>query len=149
MVVFTRGNIFYSQAQALINPVNCMGVMGAGLALQFKQKFPINFTVYAEACKAKQLNPGGLVAFTEKEKVIINLATKDHWRNPSKLQYIKDGLQALVRYTTTHHIESVAIPPLGCGLGGLNYRKDVKPLINDILGGVPSVKFMIYEPSKY
>ena len=124
-----RENLFDSDAQALVNPVNTKGVMGAGLAKQFKSRFPEMFDDYARAAKQGRLRVGALHTYAyENGPVIINLPTKDDWRDPSQLDYITDGLSALSEYTRANGIKSVAVPPLGMGLGGLR-REDVYPLM--------------------
>lgn len=135
MIRYVKGNIFDSSCKALVCPVNCKGVMGAGLAKQFKEQYPDMFTAYKKGCNKGWLQPGGVHVWwgdmdrIEKgEKYIINLATKDHWKNSSTLEWVKEGLTNLSDCMERYGINSVAIPPLGCGLGGLNWS-DVKPLI--------------------
>jgi O-acetyl-ADP-ribose deacetylase (regulator of RNase III) len=117
---------------AIVNTVNCVGVMGKGIALQFKNKWPANFTAYAAACKAGQVRPGRMLVFDSgglvKPNFIINFPTKDHWRGSSKIDFIRDGLVDLVAQVKRLRIRSIAVPPLGCGNGGLNWA-DVRPLI--------------------
>lgn len=127
-ILLVRGNMLDSGAQALVNPVNCVGVMGAGLALQFKRKFPANFIAYRHACKDGLVRPGKVFIFQDKEKYIINFPTKRHWRDKSKLEDIDAGLVDMVAQVKRLGIKSVAIPKLGCGLGGLEWV-DVLPLI--------------------
>jgi O-acetyl-ADP-ribose deacetylase (regulator of RNase III) len=126
MIQFLKGNLLDSKAKALVNTVNTVGVMGKGIALQFKEAFPINNKKYIEACKEGLLFPGKLLAVKDHnallgEKLIINFPTKKHWRHPSKYEYIEEGLKALVTLIKEQHISSIAIPPLGCGNGGLDW----------------------------
>ena len=137
MKIIEGGNIFESECIALVNPVNCVGVCGSGLALEFKHRFPKNYQYYKNECKFGRLRPGtmfltGLHLFPEGDEsdthIIINFPTKDHWKNPSKLEYIKEGLLDLSNYVFFKGTASIAFPLLGCGLGGLK-RKDVERLI--------------------
>ena len=126
MIQFVEGDIFESDAEALVNPVNCVGVMGAGLAAQFKRRFPENFSAYRSVCTLGQLKPGVLFIFERGDCVlspryIVNFPTKLHWRERSDLRYISSGLEALLQEVRARHIKSVAIPPIGCGLGGLDW----------------------------
>lgn len=123
-----QGNLLRCSAEALVNPVNCVGVMGKGLALAFKREYPANFEAYAAECKAKRLPPGSVFTFREGGRWILNFATKDHWRDPSKLEWIERGLPELVRIVREKQIQSLALPPLGTGLGGLA-KSAVEPLI--------------------
>lgn len=150
MIRFTKGNLMTANAEALVNTVNTVGVMGKGIALQFKEEFPKNFTIYANACKSGELVPGKLLITKEKnrsgeEKTIINFPTKLNWRNPSKYEYIKDGLTELVKAIEENQITSIAIPPLGCGNGGLKWET-VKGLIEDAMKDVEA-DIYIYEPN--
>lgn len=139
-----------SHAEALVNTVNTVGVMGKGIALQFKEEFPKNFATYAKACKSGKLIPGKLLITKEmnregEEKTIVNFPTKLHWRNPSKYEYITDGLAELVKAISEHNIKSIAIPPLGCGNGGLDWNI-VKGIIEEALKDV-DIDICIYEPN--
>jgi len=148
MLDYTNGNIFDSRCQAIVNPVNCVGVMGAGLALQFKQRFPENFAAYAEACRTGALAPGRLHVFdtgAEHPRFIINFPTKRHWRDPSRIEDIALGIDALNAAIAEHDIRSVAIPPLGAGLGGLPWP-DVRRLIADGLTDRGNLQIAVYEP---
>ena len=145
---YTTGNIFDSRCQAIVNPVNCVGVMGAGLALQFKQRFPENFAAYADACRAGALAPGRMHVFdtgAEQPRFIINFPTKRHWRDPSRIEDIALGIDALNAAIAEHGIQSVAIPPLGAGLGGLPWP-DVRRLIADRLADRGNLDIAVYEP---
>lgn len=118
-------DIFESGCDMLVNPVNCVGVAGAGLALEFREKFPNNFRAYRSACLRKELSPGGVLVlepWPDKTPLIANFATKLHWRDKSRLDYIKTGLGTLRSLVDDRQdIQSVAIPALGCGLGGLDF----------------------------
>ena len=136
-VEFAQGSVFGQGCEAIVNPVNCAGVMGAGLALEFKKRFPHNFTIYADHCKKGEVKTGRVLMVLNGDRPpawIINFPTKDHWRDPSRMEWIEDGLADMARQISTRGIESVAVPALGCGLGGLKWR-DVKAAISDILGG--------------
>jgi O-acetyl-ADP-ribose deacetylase (regulator of RNase III)/uncharacterized protein YwgA len=149
MFEFTAGDILEAKTECLVNTVNCEGYMGKGIAYQFKLRFPENNREYIKACKSGFLRIGTVHYFREKGKLIINFPTKDKWREKSKLEYIYQGLSELVNLIPLLNITSIAIPPLGCGNGGLNWT-DVKPIIVEYLTPFSgSVKILIYEPSKY
>ncbi len=150
MIYFVTGNILDSTAQALVNTVNTVGVMGKGIALQFKNRFPENYKKYREACKNKTLTVGQLLVTEEDslldgKKLIVNFPTKVHWRYPSEYQYVRDGLEALVKLIREREIKSIAIPPLGAGNGGLDWLR-VKPMIVEALKDI-ACKVYIYEPN--
>jgi O-acetyl-ADP-ribose deacetylase (regulator of RNase III) len=131
-VMILENMVMYSM-RAVDNTVNCVGIMGKGIALQFKQKWPENFKAYDKACKAKEVHLGKMLlhelgTLAGKPHYIINFPTKDHWRGKSQIQFIEDGLKDLVAVIKQHNIRSIAIPPLGCGNGGLNWN-EVRPLI--------------------
>jgi O-acetyl-ADP-ribose deacetylase (regulator of RNase III)/uncharacterized protein YwgA len=146
---YLKGNLLDANTQALVNTVNTVGVMGKGIALQFKEAFPSNFRQYAEACKKKTLQVGQLLVVKEQtlqgEKIIINFPTKTEWYHKSKYEYIEEGLKALVTVIETHPIESIAIPPLGCGNGGLKWDS-VKLLLEKYLAPLKQVQIQIFEP---
>ena len=151
MIIFTEGNMMTSSAEALVNTVNTVGVMGKGIALQFKEEFPTNFATYKTACSTGELVPGKLLITRDKnvakeEKIIVNFPTKLHWRNPSKYEYIKDGLTELVKTIQEYQIKSIAIPPLGCGNGGLDWDV-VKKMIQEALSDL-NTEIYVYEPNK-
>lgn len=125
-------DIFKSKAFAIVNPVNCVGVMGKGLALQFKKNYPQNYLEYKKHCDSGSLEIGKCFSFFENNKLIVNFPTKNHWKDQSTYSYIKLGLIALERHIEHYKIESIAIPKLGCGLGGLNFAI-VKPMIVETL----------------
>ena len=150
MLQYIKGNMLDSTAEALVNTVNTVGVMGKGIALQFKEAFPVNNKKYIEACKNGSLVIGSLLAVKDHnallgEKLIINFPTKKHWRHPSKYEYIEMGLQALADMIKEKEISSIALPPLGCGNGGLQWAI-VKPMIEQYLKNV-SAEIFIYEPN--
>lgn len=150
MISYAKGNLLDAPTQALVNTVNTVGVMGKGIALQFKQKFSKNFELYVKACKEGRLRPGKLLVVREMtlagEKIIINFPTKVDWFKKSKYEYIEEGLRALVGVIKDEGIRSVAIPPLGCGNGGLNWKK-VRALMEHYLSELEDVEIIIYEPS--
>lgn len=149
MIEYKRGDILRDEAEAIINTVNCVGVMGRGIALQFKKAFPDNFKAYEEECKKKNMQPGKMFVFETgrltNPRYIINFPTKRHWRGASRMEDIESGLKALAESIQQYKISSVAIPPLGSGLGGLNWA-DVKPRIEGTLQPLTNVQVTIYEP---
>lgn len=148
MIEYKQGNLLEENTEALINTVNCVGVMGKGIALQFKQAFPDNFTQYKKACDARVVQPGQMfVSSTGKlfPKYIVNFPTKRHWKGKSKIEDIKSGLKALVEEVQRLNIQSIAIPPLGCGNGGLDWA-EVKPMIKNAFVELPDVRVVIFEP---
>jgi O-acetyl-ADP-ribose deacetylase (regulator of RNase III) len=149
VVRFTQGDILKTDAEALVNTVNCVGVMGRGIALQFKHAFPANFDAYAKACERGDVKPGHMLVFETgalTPQLIVNFPTKRHWRGKSRIEDIQSGLEALVAEIRKRHINSIAIPPLGSGLGGLDWRQ-VRPLIENALAQVPEVEAIVFEPS--
>ncbi len=145
----TEGNILEADAQALVNTVNTVGVMGKGIALQFKKAFPEMFEAYEKLCEAKKLQPGQMHVYDRgsmlNPRYIINFPTKRHWKGKSRLADVVAGLDALVEELKDRRISSVAIPPLGCGLGGLDWD-EVRPLIERAMERVPEVEALIYAP---
>ena len=150
MIQITKGDILNADAEALVNTVNCAGVMGRGIALQFKKKFEENFKVYKKACDAGFLRPGMMLVHDYgslfNPRYIINFPTKDHWRANSKIDDIESGLTALVDEIRKRGIKSVAIPPLGCGLGGLKWSQ-VRPRIEAAMNELADVQVLLYEPA--
>lgn len=141
MITVVHGDIFNSKCQTIVNAVNCVGVMGKGLALQFKNKYPEMFEEYQKICANKSFYPGCLHLYNATDHKIINFPTKNDWRNPSEYQYIEAGLETFKTIYKSWGITSIAIPPLGCGLGGLEQEKVLK-LIEKKLGGLPiGIKF--------
>ncbi len=141
--------MFDEPTEAVVNTVNCVGVMGKGVALEFKRRWPDNFKAYKRMCDEKKLAPGRMFIFdnnlldSAKRRILINFPTKQHWRSQSKIEYIKDGLIDLVQQIRRLGIKSVVLPPLGCGNGGLEWA-EVKPLIEDAAGELPEVSFVVF-----
>lgn len=148
-LIWRQGDLLQEDVVALVNPVNCVGVMGRGLALQFKRKFPENFTAYAEACKQGRVQPGQLfVTETKtgsKPRLLINFPTKRHWRAKSRFEDIQAGLADLVQVIGAKNIPSLALPALGCGLGGLDWAL-VKPEIERLAAQFSEVTFVVFPP---
>ncbi len=147
----TQGDLLkQDDVDAIVNTVNCVGVMGKGIALQFKNKWPANFDEYQAACKASKVRPGQMLVHDSgglvKPNYIVNFPTKDHWRGASKIAYIRDGLVDLVSQVKRLGIRSIAIPPLGCGNGGLDWN-EVRPLIESAFAALPDVEVRLFEPS--
>ena len=149
MITFQRGDLLNANAEALVNTVNCVGIMGRGIALQFKKMYPRNFAAYAAACSANELEPGKMFVFPTGEmtnpKYIINFPTKRHWRGNSKIEDIDAGLKALREELIDRGVKSVAIPPLGSGLGGLPWSA-VKQRIVEALDDLQDVEIIVFEP---
>jgi len=150
MITIKQGDMMQSGAEALVNTVNTVGVMGKGIALQFKEAFLVNNKAYIDACKRKELMPGKLLAVWDENlqmgrKLIVNFPTKVHWRSPSQYEYIEKGLVALRDLLQTGNVKSIAIPPLGCGNGGLDWKR-VKPMIEQALKDL-DMEIIIYEPN--
>ena len=148
MIHFTRGDIFAQPAEAIVNPVNCVGVMGRGLALQFKRRHPDAFLAYRHACAERRVRPRCMFVFDtggERPRWIVHFPTKRHWRDRSAIGDIEAGLRGLAAAVERHGIRSIAIPPLGCGLGGLDWRA-VRPLVTDCLAGTPAT-VIVLEPA--
>ncbi len=152
MIQYTKGDLLTAPTEALVNAVNTVGVMGKGIALQFKKAYPHNFKVYHKACKDKVFDIGQVLVVQEstliEKKYIVNLPTKKHWRGKSIYEYIETGLEALVLAIEEYEIKSIAIPALGCGYGGLEWEK-VKGLIEKYLGDLEEIDVMVYEPHKF
>ncbi len=149
MIELRRGDILAADAEAFVNTVNCVGVMGRGIALQFRRAFPENYEAYAAACKRGDLQLGRIFVYPTKRlcnpRFILNFPTKQHWRGASRLGYIEAGLSSLVEEVKRRGIHSIAVPPLGCGLGGLDWS-DVRPRIERAFAEVPEVRVLLYEP---
>ena len=150
MIRFKTGNILAEDAEALVNTVNCVGVMGRGVALQFKKAFPENFHAYAEACKHGEVQPGRMFVFETEQltnpRYIINFPTKRHWRGNSRIEDIETGLAGLTRVVRERGIRSIAVPPLGSGVGGLEW-KAVRQRIEQALHGFGDVQIVVFEPN--
>lgn len=150
MMKFLQGNLLDARTDALVNTVNTVGVMGKGIALMFKEAFPANFRAYEAACKDKEVRVGHMFvtenpAF-EGPRWIINFPTMKHWRQPSKMEWILEGLRDLKRVIAEHDIRSIALPPLGAGNGGLDWH-EVRPEIEHALGDLEGVEVLVYEPT--
>ncbi len=150
MIEFKTGYILAEDAEALVNTVNCVGIMGRGVALQFKQAFPENFRAYERACKLGEVEPGRMFVFDTGQltppRYIVNFPTKRHWRGRSRIEDIEKGLDALVAEIQRRGIRSVAIPPLGAGLGGLVWA-DVRARIERGFLALPEVRAVVFEPA--
>lgn len=150
MIKFTQGNLLEANVEALVNTVNTVGVMGKGIALMFKERFPANMAAYAKACKEKEVKTGKMFVTDTGELMgprwIVNFPTKQHWRAKSQMQWIIDGLVDLRSFIERNNVHSIAIPPLGAGNGGLNWD-EVKPHITQILGDLENVEIIVYEPT--
>ena len=151
MIKFIQGNLLDAKAEALVNTVNTMGIMGKGIALMFKEAFPENFKAYEAACERKEVRLGHMFV-TERQdmfgpRLLINFPTKANWRFPSQLEWIEEGLKDLRRVIEEKDVHSIAIPPLGSGNGGLDWN-EVKPRIERVLADIPNVEVIVYEPTE-
>lgn len=150
MIEIGTGNILEADVEALVNTVNCVGIMGRGIALQFKEAFPSNFASYKSACESGDVKPGKMYIFdlhqSSNPRYIINFPTKRHWKGKSKIQDIENGLQSLVADVRRLGIRSIALPPLGSGLGGLDWSM-VRPLIEGAFRVLPSVRVVLFAPT--
>lgn len=150
MINEISGNLLDANTEALVNTVNSVGVMGKGIALQFKQAFPENYAAYLAACKREEVEPGQMFVFHtntfHNPHWIINFPTKRHWKGKSKLEDIESGLRALVEFVRKEKIRSIAVPPLGCGNGGLDWV-DVRRRILDAFEVLPDVEVKLFVPS--
>ena len=147
MIIETYGDLLKADAEALVNPVNTVGVMGAGLARQFRDAYPHNTAAYQAACRAGEVRTGRVLVWELGAPLIINFPTKTHWRQPSVLGDIAEGLRDLRQVISDYEIRSIAVPALGCGLGGLDWD-EVYPLIKAHLGGLEGVQVLVYPPVK-
>ena len=149
MIRFKTGDILAEDAEALVNTVNCVGIMGRGIALQFKKAFPENFSAYGEACKRGEVQPGRMFLFETEgltnPRYIINFPTKRHWRGNSRIEDIEAGLEALTEVIREQGIRSIAVPPLGSGLGGLEWNA-VRARIENALCGFNDLDVVVFEP---
>lgn len=150
MIEEATGNLLEADVDALVNTVNTVGVMGKGIALQFKRAFPENFRQYEKACKNKQMNLGAMfvheLSAMAGPRFIINFPTKGHWKAQSRIEDIDSGLRDLREVIEKFSITSIAVPPLGCGNGGLDWTQ-VYPLIQDVLGDLPGVRVLVFPPA--
>ncbi|MBU2569233.1 MAG: macro domain-containing protein [Gammaproteobacteria bacterium] len=150
MIHYTQGNLLEANVDALVNTVNTVGVMGKGIALMFKERYPKNMQAYAKACKAGEVVTGSMFVTQTGELMgpqwIVNFPTKQHWRAKSKMEWVEEGLTDLRRFIVENHIRSIAIPPLGAGNGGLEWQA-VKPKIEQALADLKSVEIWVFEPT--
>ena len=150
MILYTQGNLLEAEVEAVVNTVNTVGVMGKGIALMFKERYPKNMAEYAKACKAKEVRVGTMFVTDTAElsgpRWIINFPTKQDWKRPSKLEWIVDGLQDLKRILIKNKIKSIAIPPLGAGNGKLDWNV-VKPEIEKALNDLTDIDILVFEPT--
>jgi len=150
MIEYKTGDILTEETEALVNTVNCVGIMGRGIALQFKNIFPENFKFYANACQQNEVKPGRMLVFETGRltypRYIINFPTKRHWKSKSRIEDIEAGLIALTEEVRSRNIRSIALPPLGSGLGGLDWD-EVRPRIEAVLKNLSDRKIIIFEPS--
>ncbi len=150
MIILKQGNLLEDEAEALVNTVNCVGVMGKGIALQFKQAYPEMFSEYEKACRRKEVQPGKMHVVSTKSllnpKYIINFPTKRHWKNKSRMEDIELGLADLIKVVKELNIKSIALPPLGCGNGGLRWD-EVRPKIEAAFKHLKEVEVHLYEPA--
>jgi len=151
MIKYITGNLFDSNTEALVNTVNTVGIMGKGIALQFKKLFPTNFKVYKDLCDRKEFKIGQLLVVKDQnvitgEKTIINFPTKKHWKSPSEYEFIEKGLEELIKVIKQKNIKSIALPPLGSGNGGLQWYK-VKEIISNKLSDIENCEIIVYEPN--
>jgi O-acetyl-ADP-ribose deacetylase (regulator of RNase III) len=151
MIAFRQGNLLEADVEAVVNTVNTVGVMGRGIALMFKERFPENYRTYQAACKAREVRTGQMFVTASDElqgpRWIINFPTKEHWKAPTRIEWVKSGLADLVRVIQEKGIRSIALPPLGCGNGGLQWS-DVRPLIVSALSRLEGVEVVVYEPTE-
>lgn len=150
MITITTGDLVKADAETLVNTVNCVGVMGKGIALQFKQAFPANYEAYRRACETHQVKPGSMLVFATNSlvnpKYIINFPTKRHWKGKARIKDIRLGLEALAKEIERLDIQSVAVPPLGCGHGGLEWE-EVRPMIENALSELEGVEVTLFAPA--
>jgi O-acetyl-ADP-ribose deacetylase (regulator of RNase III) len=150
MIELRRGDILKQDAEALVNTVNCVGVMGRGVALQFRRAYPENYKAYREACVRGEVQPGRMFVFDLNRlvnpRLSIDFPTKRHWKGKSRIEYVHSGLQDLVKVLRQHEVHSVAVPPLRCGLGGLDWRT-VRPMIEEALSALPGLHVYLFEPA--
>ncbi len=150
MITYTQGNLLEADTEALVNTVNTVGVMGKGIALMFKERFPANMAAYVKACKAGNVQTGKMFVTETGELMgprwIVNFPTKRHWREKSRMSFIINGLKDLRHFIERNQVRSIAIPPLGTGNGGLDWA-EVKPHIEQVLSDIEKVDIIVYEPT--
>ena len=142
MIKYVHGNIFESDAQTIVNPINCIGAMGAGLARQFRDRYPDMYAKYRRFCLDDLIKPGRLMLYKAEDFWILNFPTKFNWREPSHMSYIEDGLKKFAETYEQKGITSVAFTRLGCGLGGLDWNQ-VRPLMEKYLNNLP-IEVLVY-----
>lgn len=151
MLTFIQGNLLTADVEAVVNTVNTWGVMGKGIALMFRERYPGNNAAYEAACKTKEVEVGRMFVTPTNELTgpqwIINFPTKKHWRHPSKIEWVETGLEDLAKVVRDLGIRSIALPPLGCGNGGLDWQ-EVRPLIEKMVAAMPDVRIVAYEPTE-
>lgn len=147
MILYVEGDLFQSPAQVLVNTVNTVGVMGRGIALEFKRLFPEMYAQYRDLCERGQFAIGQLWLYKTERKWVLNFPTKQHWREPSRLEYIEKGLQKFYDTYRSLNIHSIAFPALGCGNGQLDFEAQVQPLMERYLRSLP-IEVFIYPGSK-
>ena len=145
MILYVQGDLFQSPAQVLVNTVNTVGVMGKGVALQFKRHFPEMYAKYRELCEKGDFNVGSLWLYKTPNKWVLNFPTKRHWRQPSRIEYVESGMKKFVETYSSMGIHSIAFPPLGCGNGQLDFRSQVQPLMEKYLQPLPIEVFVYPE----
>lgn len=149
MIEYRDGDLLADRSEALVNAVNCVGVMGAGVALAFRRRFPENFRAYAAACRRNEVAPGRMFVFEtgaeSPPRYLVNFPTKRHWRDASRMEDIVAGLQSLREEVRARAIGSVALPALGCGLGGLPWP-EVRAVIAEGLRGLEGARVTVYRP---
>lgn len=143
MILYVKGDIFLSPAQVLVNTVNTVGVMGKGIALDFKRLFPDMFEQYRRLCEDDKLQIGVLWLYKTPNKWVLNFPTKHHWREPSRVEYIEAGLAKFAASYSQMGVHSIAFPPLGCGNGQLDFKTQVQPLMEKYLRNLP-IEVFIY-----
>lgn len=150
MIERTKGDILQAEVEALVNTVNCVGIMGRGIALQFRRAFPRNYDAYREACEKGLLQPGRMFICdldrTQNPRIIVNFPTKRHWKGKSRIEDIRAGLRSLVQEVRDRNVHSIAVPALGCGLGGLDWAT-IRPLVEAAFRDLPDVRVVLYEPA--
>lgn len=151
MLRFVQGDLLKAPVEALVNTVNTVGVMGKGVALQFKRTYPENYQAYVKACRRGEVQIGRIFVYDRgpmaQPRYILNFPTKKHWRYPSRMEYVEEGLKDLVRVIRELGIRSVALPPLGAGSGGLPWP-EVRQRIQEVLGPLEGVETLVYEPAE-
>ena len=150
MIELHCGDLFAADAEALVNPVNCVGVMGRGLALAFRERFPENFAAYAAACRRGAVVPGAMFVVDtgrERPRLIVNFPTKRHWRDASRMEDLVRGLDSLAELVRTRELRSIALPALGCGLGGRDWS-EVRPRIEEAFAPLEGVRVFLFEPGE-